>query len=100
LIAVPSLAALFDEKDDDRQGRDAINPPPARHEKLSDQPEDDRAGEVAADDRLDRIGAERRAADPIHRSCHGIWCDSRRDLYVVQPGEWGRIRRIVKYTRQ
>jgi hypothetical protein len=32
--------------------------------------------------------------------CHGIWCDSRRDLYVVQPGDWGRVRRIVKYTRQ
>ena len=37
---------------------------------------------------------------PIHRSCHGIWCDSHRDLYVVQPGEWGRVRRVVKYTRQ
>jgi hypothetical protein len=31
---------------------------------------------------------------------HGIWCDTRRDLYVVQPGEWGRVRRIVKYHRQ
>jgi DNA-binding beta-propeller fold protein YncE len=37
---------------------------------------------------------------PVNRSCHGIWCDSRRDLYVVQPGEWGRVRRIVKYHRQ
>jgi sugar lactone lactonase YvrE len=41
-----------------------------------------------------------RWGDPIHRSCHGIWCDSRRDLYVVEPGEWGRVRRIVKYARQ
>ena len=35
----------------------------------------------------------------IHRSCHGIWCDSHHDLYVVQPGEWEpRARRVVKYT--
>jgi DNA-binding beta-propeller fold protein YncE len=37
---------------------------------------------------------------PVHRSCHGIWVDSHRDLYVVQPGEWGRVRRVVKYQRQ
>jgi DNA-binding beta-propeller fold protein YncE len=37
---------------------------------------------------------------PIHRSCHGIWVDSHGDLYVVQPGEWGRVRRVVKYVRQ
>jgi DNA-binding beta-propeller fold protein YncE len=37
---------------------------------------------------------------PVHRSCHGIWCDSRGDLYVVQPGEWTpRARRVVKYER-
>lgn len=34
------------------------------------------------------------------RSSHGIWVDSQRDLYVVQPGEWGRVRRVVKYLRQ
>ena len=45
-------------------------------------------------ERLARWGA------PIHKSVHGIWCDSRRDLYVVQPGEWGRNRRVVKYTRR
>jgi DNA-binding beta-propeller fold protein YncE len=33
------------------------------------------------------------------RSCHGIWGDSRGDLYVVRPGAWGRPRRVVKYTR-
>jgi hypothetical protein len=33
----------------------------------------------------------------IHRSCHGIWCDSRGDIYVVQPGTWGRVRRVVKF---
>jgi streptogramin lyase len=37
---------------------------------------------------------------PIHRSCHGIWVDTQGDLYVVQPGEWGRVRRVVKYVRQ
>ena len=37
---------------------------------------------------------------PVNRSCHGIWVDSHDDLYVVQPGEWGRVRRVVKYERQ
>jgi DNA-binding beta-propeller fold protein YncE len=37
---------------------------------------------------------------PVHRSCHGIWVDSHGDLYVVQPGEWGRVRRVVKYERR
>ncbi len=45
-------------------------------------------------ERLARWGA------PIHKSVHGIWCDSRKDLYVVQPGAWGRVRRVVKYTRR
>lgn len=37
---------------------------------------------------------------PIHRSCHGIWVDSHGDLYVVEPGEWGRERRVVKFVRR
>ncbi|MCC6532652.1 MAG: hypothetical protein IT531_08895 [Burkholderiales bacterium] len=37
--------------------------------------------------------------DPAFRSCHGIWGDSRGDLYVVRPGSWGRRRRIVKHVR-
>jgi hypothetical protein len=41
-----------------------------------------------------------RWGDPIHRSVHGIWCDSHRNIYAVQPGDWGRIRRVVKYERQ
>ena len=41
-----------------------------------------------------------RWGDPIHRSCHGIWGDSHGDIYVVQPGEWGRVRKVVKFTRQ
>ncbi len=45
-------------------------------------------------ERLARWGA------PIHKSIHGVWGDSQRNIYVVQPGEWGRIRRIVKYTRK
>jgi streptogramin lyase len=40
-----------------------------------------------------------RWGDMIHRSCHGIWVDSHADLYVVMPGEWGRIRRVVKFER-
>lgn len=45
-------------------------------------------------ERLARWGA------PIHRSCHGIWGDSRGDIYCVQPGEWTpRARRVVKYER-
>ena len=40
-----------------------------------------------------------RWGDPIHRSCHGIWCDSQRNIYVVQPGTWGRVRRIVQFER-
>jgi len=37
--------------------------------------------------------------DPSFRSCHGIWGDSRGDLYVVRPGAWGRQRRVVKHVR-
>ena len=36
----------------------------------------------------------------LHRSCHGIWVDSHKDLYVVMPGDWGRGRRVVKYVRK
>jgi DNA-binding beta-propeller fold protein YncE len=35
-----------------------------------------------------------------HHSCHSIWVDSHKDLYVVMPGDWGRTRRAVKYIRQ
>jgi len=34
-----------------------------------------------------------------NRSCHGIWVDSHKDLYVVMPGDWGRTRRVVKFYR-
>ena len=37
--------------------------------------------------------------DPTFRSCHGIWGDSRGDLYVVRAGPWGRRRRVVKHVR-
>ncbi len=43
---------------------------------------------------LARWGAEQ------HRSCHGVWVDSRKDLYVVMPGDWGPGRRVVKFIRQ
>jgi DNA-binding beta-propeller fold protein YncE len=35
----------------------------------------------------------------IHRTCHGIWVDSQRDIYVAMPGEWGMSRRVVKFHR-
>jgi DNA-binding beta-propeller fold protein YncE len=38
--------------------------------------------------------------DPMYRSCHGIWGDSHRDIYVVQPVKGIKGRRIVKYLRQ
>jgi DNA-binding beta-propeller fold protein YncE len=37
--------------------------------------------------------------DPSFKSCHGIWGDSRGDLYVVRAGPWGRRRRVVKHVR-
>ena len=37
---------------------------------------------------------------PVHRSTHGIWVDSRKDLYVVQPPESGGTRRVIKFHRQ
>jgi DNA-binding beta-propeller fold protein YncE len=40
-----------------------------------------------------------RWGDPAFRSIHGIWGDSRGDLYVVRAGAWGRRRRIVKHVR-
>jgi DNA-binding beta-propeller fold protein YncE len=38
--------------------------------------------------------------DPMYKSCHGVWCDSRGDLYVVRPGTSVRTRRIVKHVRR
>jgi streptogramin lyase len=37
--------------------------------------------------------------DPSFKSCHGVCCDSRGDLYIVRAGPWGRRRRIVKHAR-
>ena len=44
-------------------------------------------------ERLAQWGSE------VHRTCHGIWVDSHRDIYVVMPGEWGPTRRVVKFVR-
>jgi DNA-binding beta-propeller fold protein YncE len=38
--------------------------------------------------------------DIKYRSCHGIWVDSHKDLYVVTPGDWGKGRRVVKHSRK
>ncbi len=48
------------------------------------------------------LDGERQAqwGSEIHRSCHGIWVDSHRDIYVVQPGDWTpKSRRVVKFVR-
>lgn len=34
-----------------------------------------------------------------NRACHGVWADSRRDVYFVQPIVQGGKRRVVKYHR-
>jgi streptogramin lyase len=41
-----------------------------------------------------------RWGEAAFRSCHGIWGDSRGDLYVVRGGSWGRQRRVVKHVRE
>ena len=38
--------------------------------------------------------------DLTHRSCHGVWVDSHKDLYVVEPYEGSTGRTVVKYTRK
>jgi sugar lactone lactonase YvrE len=35
-----------------------------------------------------------------HRSCHGIWADSNKDLYVVEPFEGSQGRTVVKFVRK
>ena len=37
---------------------------------------------------------------PVHRSTHGVWVDSHKDLYVAQPPESGGTRRVIKFLRQ
>ena len=45
-------------------------------------------------ERLVRWGSE------ANNWCHGVWVDSHRDIYVVQPGEFGPNRRVVKFLRK
>ena len=35
-----------------------------------------------------------------HRSCHGVWVDSHKDLYVVEPYEGSQGRTVVKFVRK
>ncbi len=35
-----------------------------------------------------------------HRSCHGIWADSHKDIYVVEPYEGSQGRTVVKFRRR
>ena len=48
---------------------------------------------------LDGLRVARWGSD-LRRSCHGVWVDSHKDIYSVQPGYWGRNRRVVKFTRR
>ena len=41
-----------------------------------------------------------RWGDMTNKSCHGIWADSNKDLYVVMPFEGSTGRTVVKYHRQ
>ena len=34
-----------------------------------------------------------------NQACHGVWADSRKDVYFVQPVVAGGKRRVVKYHR-
>ncbi len=45
-------------------------------------------------ERIARWGSE------VNISCHGAWVDSHGDIYVVQPGDFGRKRRVVKFHRK
>ena len=38
--------------------------------------------------------------DLTHRSCHGIWVDSHKDIYVVEPYEGSEGRTVVKFTKK
>ena len=44
-------------------------------------------------ERLARWGSK------AHRGAHGVWVDSHKDFYVVEPGDWDK-RRVVKFTRK
>ena len=35
-----------------------------------------------------------------HRSCHGIWVDSHKDIYVVEPYEGSTGRTVVKFVHK
>jgi len=41
-----------------------------------------------------------RWGSPAYRTCHGVWLDSHRDIYVVQPAEGVKGRTVVKYVRR
>ena len=70
---LPSLASVFDEKDDNRQGRDIIHPPPSRLEHLNEVADDHDTGEGAGSNRFDRIGAKFPAADLISNPDLLLW---------------------------
>lgn len=41
-----------------------------------------------------------RWGSPAYRTCHGVWLDSRKDIYVAQPAAGVKGRTVVKYLRK
>jgi hypothetical protein len=64
VVADPSLATFLDEKDDGREGRDAVDPPRAQ-KRLSNQADQDHRREISTRDRFDSVGPTRAATDAI-----------------------------------
>jgi len=95
VIADPSLATILDEKDDDREGRDAVARP------LAQRADQDHRREISTRDRFNSVGPKRAATDAIgnRNLCLGEEIDGRNcrsgddqplvlkipDLHVAKP---------------
>ena len=66
VVTNPSFPTFSDQKGDDREGSDAVDPPRAE-KPLSDQAQQHHGGEIRTRDRLDGVGSERAATDAIGR---------------------------------
>ena len=73
VIADPSLATILDEKDDDREGRDAVARP------LAQRADQDHRREISTRDRFNSVGPKRAATDAIgnRNLCLGEEIDGR-----------------------
>src|SRR5262249_8675627 len=61
-LSLDRLSPLFDEKRDEDEGADAIEPPPLKYG-ISDEADESHHGERTAGQGLDRIGPQGRATD-------------------------------------